>query len=228
MRRPFRSRVCVLAAFLTATPYSPQRHLDLAKTQISLAEKITALRHCLQEFPLSPISLTARDQLVSLLAGSNRYQEALQEHRRQVALRKPSGEPDPKLLELLLKTGHYGELLRLTAQAPRNGHDFLFDKRLFEFRVQAFLAKGQYLQARQTLDQWLGMHTPAGLETSRFEAAVRSLQQLRRYLLALERTQGAFGKALFTASVPDSLKRWSRRAYVPIVFFKLVLAEKFI
>jgi hypothetical protein len=70
---------------------------------------------------------TVRDQLVSLLLASNRYDEALREYRRQMALRRPNDEPDLKLLELLLKTGHYREILQLTAQAPRNGHDFLFD-----------------------------------------------------------------------------------------------------
>jgi hypothetical protein len=218
------TRACFFAALLT-TASSPELCLTGAKQQIALAEKISSLRRCLRDFPLNPLSRLVRENLVSLLSGSNRYEEALQEYRRQVALRQPSAEPDLKLLELLLKSGRHAELLRLTGGAPNNGQDFMFDQRLFELRVQAFLAQGLYQAGRQALEQWLGMHAKEGLESSRFAPEVRNLQQLRRYLLTLEKMEGTSGKALFTASVPDSLKRWSRRRDVPVLFFKLVPAD---
>ncbi len=59
----------------------------------------------------------------------------------------------------------------------------------------------------------------------RFEADVRSIQFLKRHLETLERIQGPTGKAIFTASVPDSLQHWSKRQEVPIVFFKLIPAH---
>ena len=51
----------------------------------------------------------------------------------------------------------------------------------------------------------LGMHERAGLAVSRFNEDVQNLQQTRHYLVALENIQGPLGKALFTASVSDSL-----------------------
>jgi tetratricopeptide (TPR) repeat protein len=214
-------RACFLAVLLTSVT-TPELCLTGAKQTLLVAEKISSLRRCLREFPQDPLSNVARDNLISLLSASNRFEEALQEYRRSIALRQPSAEPDLKLLELLLKSGEHTELLRLTAHAPNNGKDFLFDQKLFELRVQAFLTQGRYRDARQCLDQWLGMHSKEGLKSSRFATEVRNLQQLRRYLITLEKAEGATGKALFTASVPDSLKRWSRRREVPVLFFKLV------
>lgn len=225
MRALLPQRICLFASLVTVIPIPLQQQLESAKNPSSIAEKITVLRRCLNDYPLNPKARAVRDQLVTLLLSSNRYDEALREYRKLVDLRKPTGEPDLKLLELLLKTGHYRELLFLTAKAPYNGRDFLFDKRLFEFRVQAFLAKGLYRDARMALEQWLAMHTKEGLQISRFEIDVQNLQKLRRYLLALERIQGDMGKSLFTASVPDSLQRWSRNSEVPIYFFKLVPAD---
>src|SRR5258708_32591830 len=222
MRRLAHFQLCFLAAFMTTSPPSPEFCLKEAKTQPTLGNKISDLRRCIQDFPRDPGGRAVRDQLVSLLIASNRYEEALQTYRFQISLRKPTGEPDLKLLELLLKTGRFTDVDRLTAGAPRNGHDFLFDERLVEYRVQALLAQGHYGNARQALDQWLGIHEREGLNSSRFMPDVRNLQQLRRSLFTLERTQGATGKALFTASVSDSLNHWSRRRQVPVVFFKLV------
>jgi hypothetical protein len=224
MRWHFPHRICFLAALLT-TASSPELCLNGAKGETTLSEKISDLRRCLRDYPQDPLSRTARGQLITLLVASNHYEEALQEYRRQSDLRKPSGEPDLQFFELLLKTGSYAEVLRQTAKAPSNGQDFIRDERLFEFRVQAFLAQGHYRDARQSLDQWLGMHERDGLAVSRFSEDVQNLQQTRRSLLALENVQGAQGKALFTASVPDSLTHWSRRQAVPIVFVQLVPAD---
>jgi hypothetical protein len=201
---------------------TPERSLQQARTLPTLAEKVSDLRRFIREYEQDPLSRTARDQLINLLIASQRYNEALSEYRIQLRLRRTPAEPDLKLLELLLKTGRYGELLRLSGTAPANGRDLLYDERLFELRIQAFLAQGHYRQARTALEQWLGMHSQEGLKISRFEPHVRSLQHARRDLLTLERLHGPSGKPLFTASVPDSLQRWSRRRSVPIFFFNLV------
>jgi tetratricopeptide (TPR) repeat protein len=224
MRQPAPLRVCILAAFITTLP-SAELHVREAQQQLSLPDKISGLRRCLYEFPRDPSSRTIRDQLVTLLIASNRYEEALQEYRQQLAQRKLTAEPDLKLLELLLKTGRYAEVLSRTHRASLQTTDFLLNERLFECRVQAYLAQGQYREARRTLDQWLGMHEREGIESVRFMADVKALQQTRQYLFALENTQGPLGKPLFTAAVPDSLTHWSRRQNVPIVFFKLVPAD---
>jgi hypothetical protein len=221
MARTAPYRLCFLAALVTVTP---NHCLNDAKEKPAITDKISDLRHCLRHASNDPMSRVARDQLVSLLIASNRYEEALQEYRQQMDLRRPNGETDLRFLELLLKTGRYGEVLRRTAKASHN-HDLLLDEKVFECRVQAFLAQGQYREARRSLDQWLGMHGREGMEVSRFNADVQTLQQTRRWLYALEESQGDLGKALFTAAVPDSLAHWNHRHEVPVVFFKLVPAE---
>ena len=57
------------------------------------------------------------------------------------------------------------------------------------------------------------------------ESDIHSIQYLKRHLETLERLNGPEGKAIFTASVPDSLQHWSHRQDVPIVFFKLIPAH---
>src|SRR4029077_5835411 len=80
----------------------------------------------------------------------------------------------------------------------------------------------QYAVARQCVDQWLAMYQADGVPESRFEGDVHSIQFLKRHLATLERLNGPVGKALFTASVPDSLQHWSKNLNVPIYFFKLI------
>ena len=101
--------------------------------------------------------VTPRVVNITLLVTSNHCEEALQEYRQKKKqdLRKPSGEPDLQFFELLFETGRYAESCAEPASAV-NGQDLIRDERLFEFRVQAFLAQGRYREARQSLDQWPG------------------------------------------------------------------------
>ncbi len=210
---------------MTVTPYTPAKFLDLAKERVAISDKISLLRRLIQAFPLDPKAELARDHLVALLAGSNRYDEALQEYRATHPETGAGDAIDFKLLDYLLKTGRYGDVLRATAAAAGPVRDFMRDEKLLELRVQALLAKGHYQIARECVDRWLARYAGDGIEGGRFEGDVKSIQYLRRHLLTLERTSGAQGKAIFTASVPDSLKRWSQRPNVPIVFFKLIPAH---
>jgi hypothetical protein len=123
---------------------------------------------------------------------------------------------------MLLRTGRYNDVLRDTVAASGPVRDFLRDMKLMELRVQALLAKGQFQMAQLCVERWLEKYSGDGVPGGRFEGDVRSIQFLRRHLLALERLNGPKGKAIFTASVPDSLQHWSQRQDVPIVFFKLI------
>jgi hypothetical protein len=225
MRRLSRWSLSLLAVvlFTSATPFTPSSYLTMAREQTVLGDKVSLLRNCLKNFPSSPQAREARTQLITLLIATNQYEAALQEYRKEMELRKPGQDIDLKFLELLLKTGRSREVLRRTVRASV-GHDPIYDRQVFEYRVQAFLAQGQYREARQNVDQWLGMHgrDPRG---GRIDGDIENLQQVRRYLFALENAQGPLGKSLFTASIPDSLTRWSRQPHVPIVFFKLIPAE---
>jgi tetratricopeptide (TPR) repeat protein len=212
------------ALLASATPYSPNSFLTMARLEPGVGKKVFLLRRCMQNFPLDPRSREARSQLISLLIAGNRYEEALQEYRQELLQRKPGNEADLKFLELLLKTGRSREVISRTARVAV-GKDPMIDRRVFEFRVQAFLAQGQYREARQTIDQWLGMHGRDEDSGSRASADIDNLKQVRRYLYALENAQGPLGKPLFTASVPDSLTRWSRRQNVPVIFFRLIPAD---
>src|SRR4029077_18577814 len=204
------ARFCLLAVLLTVTPYTPQHFMELAKSETDVPEKISLLRRLIHSFPLDHLLRDAHSDLVILLQGSNRYAEALQEYR--VLVRStPTSEPDFKLLDLLLKTGHYADVLRLTNRYPAPTRDLLRDERVLELRVQALLAKGRYRQARESVDQWLGMYEKENVEQGPFMDDVRSLQCLRRHLQTLEIVQGPTGKALFTAAVPDSPTHWSHR-----------------
>jgi hypothetical protein len=211
------------AAFFTITPQSAEHFLHSAKNQLALNDKIHMLRKVVDQAPLA--QTTAREHLVSLLTASNRYDEALAAYRVTHPSVDFGASVDFKLLDLLLKTGHYEEILRATArpfgQPSRLSHDF----QILEIRVQALLAQGQYRTARQCVDQWLDRYTKEGLDGTRFATNVDNIRFLRRHLRTLERFEGPIGKALYTASVPDSLQHWSQRRDLPVYFFKLVPAH---
>jgi hypothetical protein len=210
---------------MSLTPYTPMHFLDMAKQQIAVSDKITILRRLLQAFPLDTHTQLAREDLVTLLAGSNRFEEALAAYQETHPETGAGDAIDFTLLDYLLKTGRYAEVLKATSAASGPVRDFVRDMKLLEIRVQALLARGRYQIARQCIDQWLETYAGDGIEGSRFEGDVKSIQFLRRHLLVLERTQGEKGKALFTASVPDSLQHWSQRTDVPIYFYKLIPAH---
>jgi len=214
---------CLFAAsFMTITPYTPQQFLILAKAQVSVPEKISILKRLTDNFPLDSATKKSEEQLENLLINTNRYEEALQQYRKDHPETGTGNVLDFKLLEMLLRTGHYNDVLRITATTSRPNRDFLRDMNLLELCTQALLAKGQYRLAREGVDQWLHVYERDGMPGTRFEADVHSIQFLHRHLQTLERTQGPKGKAIFTASVPDSLQHWSQRQDVPIVFFKLI------
>src|SRR5258706_5935472 len=232
--RPSPSRfTCLFAAsFISITPYTPQQFLTLAKSHTAVSEKISILKRLADSFPLDSAARQAHEEMVSLLISTNRYEEALLEYRKLHPETGAGRAIDFKLLEMLLRTGRYSEVLRAIAALPagRQGppgpeRDFLRDMKLLELRVQALLAKGQYALARECVGKWLENYQADGSPGSRFENDVHSIQFLARHLATLERTQGPVGKALFTASVPDSLQHWSQRPNVPIVFFKLIPAH---
>lgn len=229
-----RFQCLVVAAFLTLPPPSSTSTLELARKQPAVGDKIATLKRLLDTSPQDPSASRARENLITLLMGSNRFEEALQLYRRSSA---ETTEPTPaqsagagdaidfKLLDLYLKTGQYTNVLRSTVAAAGPVRDFLRDLKLLEIRVQALLARGLYGLARQSVEEWISTYQSEGPEGSRFERDVTSMQHLRRHLMTLERLQGPRGKGLFTAAVPDSLQHWSRRPDVPIYFFKLVPAH---
>lgn len=224
--RPTSKFTCLwAAAFMTITPYTPSQFLQEAKQVRDVSEKIVILRRLIETFPLDAMAHTAREHLVALLAGSNRYEEALLEYRKDHPQTGAGDAIDFTLIDYLLKTGRYSDVLRATAAASGPIRDFVRDEKLMELRVQAMLAKGRYQLARECVEDWLDKYEGDGIEGSRFEGDVRSIQYLRHHLLYLERTQGPKGKAIFTASVPDSLQHWSQQQDVPIVFFKLIPAH---
>ena len=73
---------CLCCLFMTITPYTPQQFLSLAKTEVSVPEKISLLKRLADSFLLDSTSAIAREQLVNLLTSSNRYEEALIEYKR--------------------------------------------------------------------------------------------------------------------------------------------------
>jgi len=207
---------------MAVTPYTPQQFLFLAKEQVSVSDKISILKRLSDSFPLDTSAKIARENLINLLLSDNRYEEALQLYQKDHPQTGAGQAINFKLLEMLLRTGRYNDVLRDTAAASGPVRDFLRDMKLLELRVQSLLAKGQFQIARQCVDRWLEKYAGDGVPGGRFEGDVRSIQFLQRHLLALERMNGSKGKAIFTASVPDSLQHWSHRQDVPIVFFKLI------
>jgi len=210
---------------MTITPYTPQQFLTLAKEQVSVAEKISILKRLSDSFPLDTFASVARENLVNLLINDNRYEEALLLYRKDHPDTGSGRAIDFKLLEMLLRTGRYNDVLRATAAASGPVRDFLRDMKLLELRVQALLARGQFQLAREGVERWLDKYEGDGVPGGRFEGDVHSIQFLKRHLLTLERLNGPGGKAIFTASVPDSLQHWSHNQDVPIVFFKLIPAH---
>lgn len=207
---------------MTLSPITPNQMLQSAKQQTLVADKIVALREILNSQPQSPTAEAAREHLISLLAGSNRLDEALLEYRKINSTTGAGDAIDFRLLDYLLKTGQFAEILRATAVAGGPVPDFYRDLRLMELRAQAFLAKSEYRLARECVDGWInayGRHLEPG---TRYLEDYKNAQTLRRHLRTLERRYGEEGKSLFTGMVPNSMRQWSRQHEVPIVFFKLV------
>lgn len=223
--RPPRFTCLLAASYISITPYTPQQFLTLAKDQTDVSQKISILKRLMDSFPLDSSAEKAHAQMVNLLVSTNRYEEALQEYRKDHPETGAGRAIDFKLLEMLLHTGRYNEVLRDTAAASGPVRDILRDMKLLELRVQALLAIGQYRVALECVETWLQIYEADGVPGSRFESDVHSLQFLKRHLETLERLQGPVGKAIFTASVPDSLQHWSKRRDVPIIFFKLIPAH---
>lgn len=214
---------CVLGAIILAiTPATPNQLLETAKAQVQVPDKIMTLKRILQEHPESPTARVAREHLVALLSGVNRFDEALQEYRHLNAAPGSGDTIDFKLLEQMLQTGRFAELLRATAAIGGPKRDFFRDLRLLELRVQAFLATGQYRWARQESQQWLEKYGEDVEPDTRYAIDADHIRRLARNLVRLERRQGASGKPMFLSMVPDSQRVWSRRHEVPIVFIKLI------
>lgn len=202
-------------------PYTPATFLQLAREQVSLSDKTGHLKQLLREFPASPEVPQARQHLIALLSGSNRFDEALQEYR----MANPSAPAmgDIRLLDYQLKTGRWNDVLRATADFPQDTTRAQRDLDILERRVQALLAQGEFLAARRETETWLKTHD--GGQGSLYEPELNSIRYLARHLRTLERIDGPVGNPLFTASVPTSFNRWSRRRDVPIHFFKLIPAR---
>ena len=217
---------CLFAAsFMSITPYTPQQFLSLAKNQVSVSEKISILKRLSDSFPLDSSVQTGRDQLVNLLINTNRYEEALQIYQKTHSDPGSGNTIDFRLLELWVRTGRFNDVLRATALASGPTPDILRDMKLLELQVQALLAKGEFLLARECVGAWLDRYEDESIPGGRFEGDIRSFQYLKRHLMTLERIDGPKGKSIFTASVPDSLQHWSKQRDVPIVFFKLIPAH---
>jgi hypothetical protein len=225
MRIPNKMTCLWVASFMTITPYTPQQFLVLAREHISVADKISILKRLASSFPLDSSAKAARENLVALLIGSNRFEDALREYRKDHPDTGAGQAIDFRLLELLLRTGRYNEVLRATVAAGGPVKDCWRDLMILEIRAQALLAKGRFELAREEVDRWLERYEAEGVPGGRFENDIRSMRFLRRHLRSLERLDGAEGKPLFTASIPDSLQHWSHRRDVPIVFFKLIPAH---
>ncbi len=64
-----------------ATPLTPTYYFSLAQQQMAVPAKTGFLKQLLMNFPGSDLATRAQDHLVALLAGSNRFEEALQEYQ---------------------------------------------------------------------------------------------------------------------------------------------------
>jgi hypothetical protein len=186
-----------------ATPFTPNYFFSLAQQQMAVQDKTGFLKQLLSTFPASDLSNRAHDHLVALLAGSNRFEEALAEYQSSHPDVSHGSIVDFKLLDYQLKTGRFNDVLRhaVVAVGPRH---LSRDLRLMELRVQALLATGQFWVARQEVEGWLSLYQAEGVPGSLYENDVQSVVYLRRHLKTLERLDGMVGKPLFTASVSDS------------------------
>jgi len=225
MRTGVPSFRCIAASLMLTFSATPNQMLETAKTQTVISDKMATLRDILRTQPYSPTAEAAREHLVALLAGSNRLDEALLEFRQDNPEPGSGDAINFKLLDYMLKAGKFAEVLRTTAVAAGPNRDFYRDMRLMEIRAQAFLAKAEYRLARESVDQWMDLYKKDIQPGTRYEMDFRSVQTLRRHIRTLERRFSLESKALFTAMVPDSMRQWSQRHEVPIVFFKLVPAH---
>src|ERR1019366_6706850 len=105
--------------------------------QVSVTDKISLLRKLSDSFPLDVSAKTARENLVNLLLNDNRYEEALLLYEKDHPESGAGRAVNFKLLEMLLRTGRYNDVLRDTAAASGPVRDFVRDMKLLELRVQA-------------------------------------------------------------------------------------------
>jgi len=203
---------------------TPNYYLSLAQQQMGVPEKTGFLKQLLSNFPTSDEARQAHDHLVALLAGSNRFEEALQEYQATHPAMSNTTIADFKLLDYQLKTGHFNDVLREAKVIGGPGY-LSRDLKVLELRVQALLAQGQFRFARQEVEGWLSLYQSEGVPGSLYENDIQSMAFLKRHLRALERLDGSTGKPLFTASVADSLNQWSHQRDIPIYFFKLIPAR---
>src|ERR1017187_1391729 len=112
MKSPSKFTCLFAASFMAITPYTPQQFLRLAKERVSVADKISILKRLSDSFPLDNSVKTARADLVNLLISDNRYEEALRLYHKDHPETGSGRSIDFKLMELLLRTGHYNEVLR--------------------------------------------------------------------------------------------------------------------
>ena len=207
-----------------ATPFTPTYYFSLAQQQMAVPDKTGFLKQLLTNYPGSELASRAQDHLVALLAGSNRFEEALTQYQASHPAMDAGGIVDFKLLDYELKTGRLNDVLR-HATAASGSHHLSRDLRLLELRVQALLAQGQFAMARGEVERWLSLYQREGGPGSLYESDVQSMVYLKRHLKTLEHLDGKTGKPLFTASVSDTLNHWSRQRDVPIYFFKLIPAR---
>src|SRR5688572_13145234 len=114
---PSTLRCGMAATILTISPMPPNQMLHLAKTRAFIPEKISVLRQILSEQPESPTASAAREDLIALLSGTNRFDDALLEYQ-QINAQPGAGDAiDFRLLDLMLKTGRFSEVLRDTSVA---------------------------------------------------------------------------------------------------------------
>src|SRR5665213_3335470 len=99
-------------ALCAATPFTPGYYMNLAQTQLGVPEKTGFLKQLLAAFPSSDQSRQAHDHLVALLAGSNRFEDALQEYQITHPEVSDANIVDFKLLDYQLTTGRFADVLR--------------------------------------------------------------------------------------------------------------------
>ena len=208
-----------------ATPYTPDHYLFQAKHVIDVSQKTSFLKQLMDEFPATASARTAREHLIALFSGSNRFDDALLAYEQQRPAQLSQSIVDFPLLNYWLKTGHYTDILRETGPADAAHLNLGRDLTLLEIRVQAQLALGQYVEASEETEAWLTLYKNEGTPDRLYNSDIKSIRYLARHLKTLVRTQGAAGKPLYTAAVSSSMNRWSRRQDVPIHFYKLIPAR---
>lgn len=99
---------------------------------------------------------------------------------------------------------------------------FYWDLKDMNARVQRSLMQGQYRAARERAQRWLTTYAEGLEPDTRYDLDAKTIRRLCRHLVKLERRYGPEGKSIYTSDVPESMRQWSRRHEVPVVFFKLV------